>query len=67
MVLNSRLHALCYGYALLLGLVNIIVGLVSGATGSRVTLGLLYVLVAVHQLRKRSTSTSTNFAIQRVG
>jgi hypothetical protein len=65
MVSGSRLHELCCGYAVLLGLANLIGALAGGATVTRVTLGLLYVLVAVYQLWKRGTPRASSLAVQR--
>jgi hypothetical protein len=64
MISSRRVHALCYGYLFLLGLVDLIGSFEAGATTTRVTFGLLYVLVALCQLFKRSDSAAPVLALQ---
>lgn len=66
MGLDSRFHALFFGYLLLLGLIDLTVAMLGQPTSARLLFGTLYIAVAAYQLFNGNRSAPAVFAAQRV-
>jgi hypothetical protein len=65
-ILSSRLHALFYGYLLLLGLMYLTGAVFGEPKVTRVVLGVVYIAAAAYQLSDGYRSAAPVFAVQRV-